>query len=410
MREIAVIGGGPAGMMAAVSAATEAKDARITLYERGEKLGKKLYLTGKGRCNVTNDAPMEEFFANVPRNPKFLHSAFAALSGADLMDFFVERGLALKTERGGRVFPRSDKASDVTRILEGELRRLGVKVVLGTRVAGLWMRDDALRGLIVDGREVAADAVIIATGGLSYPSTGSTGDGYDFAASAGHAIVTARPSLVRLGLEESWPGTLAGLTLKNVELIGKKGKRGVFRERGELLFTHNGISGPLALSLSALLPEDITDLRAYIDIKPALSEETLDARILRDIEANPNKSLQNALAGLAPRALWDKIIDINGFPADIPAHQINRALRRDIAVALKRIDITIVGTGDMEEAIITRGGVRVRDIHPGTLASKRLPGLYFAGEVIDVDALTGGYNLQIAFSTGYLAGKSAAAQ
>ena len=408
MRQVAVVGGGPAGMMAAIMAARGG--AHVTLIERNEKLGKKLYITGKGRCNVTNTASGLEFLDNVARNAKFMMSSMAAFDSASLVKFLGTLGLETKAERGGRVFPASDRASDVTRALARELERLDVRIRLNARVAEISVdRGDtsAFRGFVLEGGEViAAEAGVIATGGASYPSTGSTGDGYRLLEAAGHTIIPVRPSLTSIITREAWPARLAGLTLKNVTLTAVRGKRRVFHEMGELLLTHSGISGPLALSLSALLPDDYVGLGITIDLKPALTEAVLEARLLRELGAMPRSQLLAAVSKLCPRALALEVISLAALSATMPCHQLTQQGRRALLAVIKRVPLTIGALGGMEEAVITRGGVSVREVNPSTMESKLIKGLYVAGELLDVDALTGGFNLQIAFSTGYAAGKS----
>ncbi|GHU83171.1 FAD-dependent oxidoreductase [Clostridia bacterium] len=369
--------------------------AAVTLLERNEKLGRKLYITGKGRCNVTNTA--ENLLDGIPHNPRFLHSAFACLDSADLRALLADNGCPTKEERGGRVFPVSDKASDVTRALERALHGAGVNVCLNSRVASLEPLSD--RG-----------AVVLATGGVSYPATGSTGDGYDLARRAGHTLLPPRPSLIPIVTKEEWPRALQGLSLKNVRLSALSGGRTRFDELGEMLFTHFGVSGPLVLSMSShILDETPESLTVRIDMKPGLTDEQLDRRVLRDVADAPRKQLRSLLAGLVPARMADILPELCGLPGEKAAGAITREERARLCALLKGIPLTIAGLRPIAEAIVTRGGVDVREVDPRTMMSKRRAGLFFAGELIDVDAHTGGYNLQIAFSTGALAGKSAAA-
>ena len=406
--DILVIGGGAAGMMAAVYAAREGL--RVMLVERNEKLGKKLYITGKGRCNVTNMAAPDDFMRSIVRNPRFLYASLAHLDNTQTVALFESLGVPIKVERGERAFPVSDKASDINRALERELTRLRVHVEYEARVKSIRIDDrrHASGALLEDGREVSAKAVILATGGLSYPSTGSTGDGHHIAKSLGHNLKEMLPSLVAIETEESWPHQLMGLTLKNVRLTAKNGKKPLFSDQGELLLTHFGISGPLVLTLSSLLPNPCKGFPLQIDLKPALDEQTLDARILREFAAAPNRQLIHALDTLAPHNLALKIAELAVVSPAMPIHQVTSANRRDLIQTLKHMPLHVKGLRGFAEAVVTRGGVDVRDINPSTLESKRVPGLYFAGELIDIDALTGGYNLQLAFSTGALAAISAA--
>jgi len=407
-----VVGGGASGMLAALYAARGG--ARVTLLERNEKLGKKLYITGKGRCNVTNASDMEQYQRNIFRNPRFLYAAFAQLDNAGMMALVEELGTPLKVERGNRVFPVSDKSSDVIAALKRGLDGAGVEVRLNTRATQLLTEDGCCIGVALeDGKRLYADAVILATGGLSYPSTGSTGDGYALARAAGHTVTPTLPALVAIDTVESWPGTLAGLTLKNVTLTaclagGKKEKR-LYSQMGELLFTHTGISGPLALTLSSLLPEDLSAVQISIDLKPALDTQTLDARLLRDFRELSRKQLSSVVDGLAPRSLSEQLIRLAGLSPTMPVNAVTAPQRAALLKVIKGIELHPRGLGSFNEAVITRGGVNVKEINPSTMQSKRMKNLYFCGELMDVDAATGGYNLQIAFSTGALAGASAAA-
>lgn len=406
-----VVGGGAAGMMAALYAAREG--ARVTLLERNEKLGKKVFITGKGRCNVTNAADEEEFMRRIFRNPRFMYTSFATLNNVETMQLFEELGVPLKVERGDRVFPVSDHSNDIIQGLRREIERLNVEIQYNTRVASLITENGVCVGVeLEDGRKLFADSVILATGGKSYSSTGSTGDGYRFAEETGHAIQTPMPSLVPVETRESWPATLMGLTLKNVRLTawntkGKKEKK-IYSELGEMLLTHFGISGPLVLTLSGLLPEDLSNVRLSIDLKPALDEATLDARLVRDFRELSRKQIVAAMDGLVPHNLGLQLLILAGIPATMPIHSITVEQRRKLVQILKDVPLTPKRLRGFEEAIVTRGGISVKDINPSTMESKHVSGLYFAGEVIDVDATTGGFNLQIAFSTGALAGKSAA--
>ena len=410
--KVIVIGGGAAGMMAALFSARAG--AQVTLLERNEKLGKKLYITGKGRCNLTNAAEMEQFQRNTFRNPRFLYAAFAGFDNRALMDLVEELGVPLKTERGGRVFPQSDKSSDVISALKRALERQGVEVRLNTRVRALDVREGACRGVqLEDGRTLQADAVVLATGGFSYPSTGSTGDGHAMAEVAGHAVEKPLPALAPVETVESWPGMLSGLTLKNVRLSafvpGKKKEKCIYSELGEMLFTHFGVSGPLVLTLSSLLPEYLDGVRLSIDLKPALDEQTLDARLLRDFREMSRRQLITVMDGLEPHSLAEQVIRLAGMSPAMPVNGVTAAQRAKLLETIKAVPLTPKKLRGFEEAIITRGGVSVKQVNPSTMESKLVRGLYFAGELLDVDAATGGFNLQIAFSTGTLAGRSAAA-
>lgn len=410
MKKIIIVGGGAAGMLAGVFAARGG--AETVILERNEKLGKKVYITGKGRCNLTNTAQGEEFMRQVVRNPRFLYAAMAGFDSADTMRLMESLGVPVKVERGNRVFPVSDHASDVTAGLHRELERLGVRIRCDSRVSGLMLREGSICGVELEsGERMKADAVILCTGGKSYPLTGSTGDGWTFAESAGHTIVTPAPSLVPIDTKESWPGMLSGLSLKNVSLRawteGKK-RRCFFDEMGEMLFTHTGISGPIALSLSARLPDDLSGVRMEIDLKPALDAQTLDARLLRDFKEFWRKQITHVMDGLAPHSLGQQILILAGIPPQQPVNSVTQTQRAKLIELIKGLPLTPKALRGFDEAIVTRGGVSVKEINPSTMESKRVKGLYFAGEMIDVDAMTGGFNLQIAFSTGSLAGKSAA--
>ena len=409
--KVLVIGGGAAGMLAALFAA--GGGASVTLVERNEKLGKKVYITGKGRCNLTNTAESENFLRAVVRNPRFLYAAFAAFDNRDMMDLMEKLGVPLKVERGNRVYPVSDHASDVTAALRRELERLGVRIHYDVRVAHLAIDGGSCTGAIMEnGERIAADAVILCTGGASYPLTGSTGDGYALAQEAGHSIQKPLPALVPIETKESWPSTLSGLSLKNVALrawkTGGKKRKCFFDEQGEMLFTHFGVSGPLVLTLSSYMPEDLTDVRMAIDLKPALDEQTLDARLLRDFQALSRKQLTAVMDGLVPHNLGQQILLLAKISPQTPVNSVTQAQRAAILQLLKALPLTPKRLRGFEEAIVTRGGVSVREVNPSTMESKLTPGLYFAGELLDLDAHTGGYNLQIAFSTGALAGRSAA--
>ncbi len=404
--DIVIIGGGAAGMMAALFAARAG--GRVTLLERNEKLGKKLYITGKGRCNVTNMAEPDTFMKAILRNPRFLYASLSRLDNQGVVALFEELGVPMKVERGERAFPASDKASDINRALERALRQLQVRVELGAQVDAILTDGGRASGAkLIDGRVFPARAVILATGGLSYPSTGSTGDGHRMARALGHGLKEMVPALVAIETEETWPFALSGLTLKNVSLTALDGKKKLYAEQGELLLTHCGISGPLALTLSSLVKNPCRGTRLLIDLKPALDDQALDARVLREFGATPNKALASVMDTLVPHNLGLALLTLQGLPERLPANQVTGAQRRKIVDVLKRVPLTIKGLRGFAEAIITRGGVDVKDINPSTMESKRLPGLYFAGELMDIDAVTGGFNLQLAFSTGALAGSSA---
>ena len=405
MAEILVVGGGAAGMMAAVFAARAG--ASVTLLERNEKLGKKVYITGKGRCNLTNDCTRDDFLAQVPRNPRFLYSALNFFSPRDMMALLEENGCPVTVQRGKRVFPASEKASDVTRALTALLRRLNVNVRLITGVRSLRTENGIITGAETDGGSfLRADAVILACGGLSYPSTGSTGDGYRLAREAGHTVVPPSPVLVGLETEEDWLKALQGLSLRNVTLSLVSGKKTLYSELGEMLFTHFGISGPLALEASCHLPDPPKGAKLLLDLKPGLTREQLDARLRRDFLAAGRKQLSNMLPGLLPASIAEIFPRLCGVPGTLPCNQVTAPQREALVSSLKALPLTVRAPRPVEEAVVTRGGVTVKEIEPGTMRSKLVPNLYFAGEMIDVDAHTGGFNLQIAWSTGALAGRS----
>lgn len=405
---IVVVGGGAAGLMAAAAAAQAG--ANVLLLERNEKLGKKLYITGKGRCNVTNACDTQDLFGQILRNAKFMYSAIYTFDNFRVMDFFEQNGTPLKTERGGRVFPVSDHASDIIRALSNALERGQVDVRLHTRAASVSKQADSFVVKDTNGASFAADKVILATGGLSYPSTGSTGDGYGFAQHFGHTIQTLNPSLTAMVAKESYIKELQGLSLKNVRARIFDGAKLVYDDFGEMLFTHFGVSGPLMLSASAVVNDCLLSrhLQLFIDLKPALTIEQLDQRILRDFEKFKNKQFKNALGALLPSRLIPVAVALSQVDAERKVHEITKEERKSLLQVLKNFPATLTGFRDFKEAIITRGGVHVKEIDPSTMESKLVKGLYFAGEMLDVDALTGGYNLQAAWSSGYLAGSSAA--
>ena len=444
MRKAAVIGGGAAGMMTAVLAAGEKTE--IHLYEKNEKLGKKIYITGKGRCNLTNACDTQELFDSVVSNPRFLYSAIYGFDNGAVQEFFEKRGCPLKVERGNRVFPVSDHSSDIIRTLAKELERLGVTVRLHTSVKEILVQeaDDhggdgqeideqkasgknrpsgrAVRGVrLLSGEELPADAVILCSGGLSYPATGSTGDGHRMAQKLGHTLVPCEPSLVPFTVEEDWCKSLQGLALKNVSAALFLGKKKVYEGFGEMLFTHFGVSGPLILSASSYYRTGVmkggkkkgktdetekVDAVLKLDLKPALSEEQLDRRLLRDFEEAKNRQFRNAVDGLFPARLTPVMIALSGIDPEKRVHDITRQERQEFAARMKNVELHVTGTRGFPEAIITRGGVSVREVNPSTMESRLVSGLYLAGELLDLDALTGGFNLQIAWSTGHLAGES----
>lgn len=448
MSKVLIIGGGAAGMMAGVFAARNHHEVHI--LEKNEKLGKKVFITGKGRCNVANACDTEELFPAVMSNPKFLYSGFYSFGPQDVMNFFEEAGVPLKVERGNRVFPQSDHSSDIIRALERELKKAGAVIHLHTTVKEIVkesetdsasenqsqneFRNEAadqesakakdkagkadntvkekITGVILeDGTFIKGDAVIVATGGFSYQSTGSTGDGYRFARELGLKVTDISPSLVPLKTKEDYIPKLQGLSLKNTGLTIKNGKKVLYEDFGEMMFTHFGVTGPMILSASAHIGAKLAkapngELSAYLDLKPALTKEQLDARILREFEAGQNKQFKNVIGVLFPSSLTPVMLELGGIPAEKKIHDISREERQHFIDLIKAFPFTITGMGEFKEAIITKGGVSVKEINPGTMESKKISGLYFAGEVLDLDAVTGGYNLQIAWSTAYLAAQA----
>ena len=446
MSKVIVAGGGAAGMMAAAIAARNGHE--VTLLEQNEKLGKKLFITGKGRCNVTNACEVEDLFQNVVSNPKFLYSAFYSFDNHACMEFFEELGVKLKVERGNRVFPASDHSSDIISALQYELRRVGVSILLESKLCGLitekvFAEDEReeskcseknvgqdagqnadkateknnrkcinkITGAFYKKKngkkeQLSADYVILATGGISYPLTGATGEGIHMAEEMGHKVTKLYPALVPLYIEEKWCRDLMGLSLRNVEMTIVNGKKEIYKEFGEMLFTHYGVSGPLVLSASSYITKKCAGagMKLYIDLKPALTKEQLDKRLIREFEENHSKQFKNILGSLFPAKLIPVMVMLSGIEADRKAGDITRQERKAFGELIKKLPLTIARTSDFSEAIITQGGVSVKDVNPSTMESKRVKGLYLAGEMLDLDALTGGFNLQIAWSTGYLAG------
>ena len=407
MAKIIIIGGGAAGMFASVFLAE--KGHQVHVFEKNEKLGKKLFITGKGRCNVTNDCDPETFFESVVSNPKFLYSAYYGYTSQDVMDFFTSLGVKLKTERGNRVFPVSDHSSDIIRALEQRMQAAGVKVHLHAEAEKLLLEEGRAVGIrLADGAEIIGDKVIVACGGYSYQATGSTGDGYRFAKESGHTVTELFPALVPLEVSETYVSRMQGLALKNVRFTVKDGKKVLYDEFGELLFTHFGISGPLVLTASSKIAKRLKkkELQGYIDVKAALSEEQLDARILRDFEESKNRQFKNSVGSLFPAKMEPAMLELSGIPPEKKVNEITREERRHFVSLIKAFPLTITGLRDFKEAIITQGGVKTGEIQPGSMESKKIQGLYFIGEVLDLDALTGGFNLQIAWSTAFAAASS----
>ncbi len=405
MKKVAVIGGGAAGLMAAYSAAINGN--AVTLFEKNEKCGKKIYITGKGRCNVTHDCQPEEFLENVVSNPKFLTGVIYAFPPSKCVNFFENGGLKLKLERGGRYFPVSDKASDVTKCLENYCKNAGVNFKFCETVEEIKVLHSTMFDIITSKGHYSFDIVIVSTGGISYPTTGSTGDGYNFAKSVGHKVIDLRPGLCGINLKGDFFKNLQGLSLKNIKLSVFSGAKIVKTFFGEMLFTHYGVSGPVVLSSSSLINKtDLKNVKLSIDFKPALSDEQLDKRLLRDFENLKNKSLYNCLKELLPFAVIPEILKRSGIGRDVQVNSVTKTQRRALLTTVKNFDMIVASLRGFSEAIITCGGIDVKEINPKTMESKLVKGLYFCGEVLDLDAFTGGYNLQIAFSTGYAAGNS----
>ena len=410
VKPVLVIGGGAGGLMAAIAAAQSG--AQVVLLEKNEKTGKKIYITGKGRCNLTNLCSKEVFFDNVISNPRFMYSSYHALDSEATIELFNNFGLKTKVERGGRVFPESDMSASVTDMLRETVKNSGVKVVTGSPVTHIAESDGVFSHVVLnDGTVIKGGACILATGGLSYPATGSTGDGYGMAKELGHTVTKLVPSLVGLKMSDSFILELEGLSLRNVRLVMKCGGKKKYDEMGEMLFTRHGISGPLVLTLSSVCASDFSsgrDISISIDLKPALDEQQLDKRITSDFNDNINKDFINALDKLLPTKLVPVVVDLSGIDAHKKVNLISKAERMNLVRLLKAFPLTFKCVGGFEEAVITRGGINIREVDPSSMQSKLVKGLFFAGEILDVDALTGGFNLQIAWSTGYAAGVNAA--
>lgn len=407
MKNVIVIGGGPAGMICAIEAAK--RNNNVTILERNNKLGKKLYITGKGRCNITNASDVDTLILNTTTNPYFLYSSYYTLDSSMLIDYFEKLGVKLKIERGNRVFPVSDKSSDVIKVLQNELKKNKVNICLNAYVKEIKNINDKEKQVILENNEcLDCNVIVIATGGLSYPVTGSTGDGYKFAKYLGHNITKLYPSLVPLKTKQSWVSDLSGLSLKNVKVQAICSNKVVYENLGEMLFTHVGITGPLVLSASRFISPKLQseECKIKIDLKPALSEKELDNRILRDFEKNKNKDLKNSLYELLPQKLIPIIIKESKISDEKKIHDINKQERKQLIHSLKNLTLDITDTTGFNEAVITCGGINIDEINPSTMESKKVSGIFFAGEVLDVDAFTGGFNLQIAFSTGFVAGNN----
>ncbi len=405
-KKIVVIGGGASGMMSAIMAA-EDNENEVVIYEKNEKLGKKIYITGKGRCNVTNNSDVDNLLNNTIGNPYFMYSAYYSFNSQNVMEFFEGEGLNLKTERGNRVFPKSDKSNDVIRTLEKKLRKNNVKIRLNSEVEKLICEDKKIVGLIVNGVKTLCDKIIVATGGLSYSSTGSTGDGYKFAKDLGIKVTNLSPSLVPLKVKEEFAKDLQGLSLKNIKVTLKINNKKIYSHLGEMMFTHFGITGPLILTSSRyLVGSNFKNTEMFIDLKPSLSEGELDNRILRDFKKYNNKDFKNGLKDLLPQKIVDTIIKLSLIDPDKKINEITKSERNNLVKVLKNLKITIIDSNGYNQAVVTSGGISVDELNPSTCESKKIRGLFFVGEVIDVDCLTGGYNMQVAFSTGYLAGVS----
>ena len=405
MAKIIIIGGGAAGMFASVFLAE--KGHQVHVFEKNEKLGKKLFITGKGRCNLTNSCDEETFFQSVVSNEKFLYSAFHGFSNEDAIAYFEQLGLPLKEERGGRIFPKSDHSSDVIKALEQRMKELDVKIHLNSLVKEILLQETdegqkKVTGVLLEnGQEIVGDKVIVATGGMSYQATGSTGDGYEFAKQAGHKVTTLRSALVPMETKEEYIPRMQGLSLKNVRFTVKDGKKVLYQDFGELLFTHFGMSGPLVLTASSYLGKKLEkkELQGTIDLKAALTEEQLDARLLREFEAGKNKQFKNVISGMFPSKMFPVILELGKIPSEKKVNEITKAERMEFLRVVKNFPVTITGLRGFREAIITQGGVKTGEINPKTMESKKAQGLYFIGEVLDLDAVTGGFNLQIAWST-----------
>jgi predicted Rossmann fold flavoprotein len=411
VKKIVIIGAGPAGMMAAITAAKA--DSQVTVLEKKPEPGKKLKITGKGRCNITSALDTEHFLSGYPGGGKFLYSAINEFSNQDLIRFFTERGVPCKVERGNRVFPCSDRAEDVVNALKKEMDKQKVKIICNYRVEALVIEDNRIKGVKSGDKMLPADAVIIAAGGMSYPGTGSTGDGYKLAAQAGHQIITPRAGLVPLETEEAWVKELKGLSLKNVQLTSfKENDSKINQDFGEMLFTHFGLSGPIVLSLSRDIGEYLyknpsKTVKAVIDLKPALTEEVLENRIDRDFVKYSRKQFKNSLNDLLPQNLIPVIIELSGIDPHKETNSITRQERKKLVEMIKNLTVTVTGTRPIAEAIVTAGGVKLKEVNPKSMESKIIKGLFFAGEVLDIDGYTGGFNLQAAFSTGFVSGKYA---
>lgn len=407
MSKVLIIGAGAAGMMAGIAAAYNGN--QVEIFEKNDRVGKKIFITGKGRCNITNASDIENHFSNILKNEKFLYSAYNNFNSEDICNMLENTGVKIKIERGNRVFPESDKSSDVIWALNKMLKDIGVKIYLNTEINKIEKNNDKMSVIDKNGKKHIGDYCIVATGGMSYQSTGSTGDGYKFAKSFNLNVNKTYPSLVPLNIKEEMCKNLQGLSLKNVNLkvVDEKGEE-YYNEQGEMIFTHFGISGPLVLSASCYICDKLKDhdFKCYIDLKPALDFETLDKRILKDFEENINRNFNNSLDKLLPRKIIEPVITLSGIDPYKKVHEITKEERLNLAKTIKNIPLTVTGTRGFNEAIITRGGISIKEINPKTMESKKVQGVYFVGEVLDIDAKTGGYNLQIAWSTGYLAGSS----